>query len=293
MCATDSDRSHLTRGYTIALAAAAILSTTAIFIRHLTQTYGIPALVLALWRDGFVCLTLLPVLALVRPALLRVKRRHIPYLVLYGLELATFNATWTLSVALSLGGCALVSGALDAAAWRANLLGILTGTLSGLCYAGYSLMGRTTSQRGLNPWTTVLATFGFASVFLLAVNLTLGGIVPGAAAHPADLLWLGRAWAGWLVLFLLAAGPTLAGFGLYNVSLSYLPSSVANLVVSVEPVLTAATAYVLFGERLDATQLTGSAMILAAVVFLRLYEGWIDGLDPPGPRRDEHILASG
>jgi drug/metabolite transporter (DMT)-like permease len=64
-------------------------------------------------------------------------------------------------------------------------------------------------------------------------------------------------------------------------------------VVSVEPVLTAATAYVLFGERLDATQLTGSAMILAAVVFLRLYEGWIDGLDPPGPRRDEHILASG
>ena len=123
-------------------------------------------------------------------------------------------------------------------------------------------MGRTTSQRGLNPWTTVLATFGFASVFLLAVNLTLGGIVPGAAAHPADLLWLGRAWAGWLVLFLLAAGPTLAGFGLYNVSLSYLPSSVANLVVSVEPVLTAATAYVLFGERLDATQLTGSAMIL-------------------------------
>ena len=332
MCATDSDRSHLTRGYTIALAAAAILSTTAIFIRHLTQTYGIPALVLALWRDGFVCLTLLPVLALVRPALLRVKRRHLPYLVLYGLVLATFNATWTLSVALngaavstvlvycsagftallgwwllgerlgwgkllavalSLGGGALVSGALDAAAWRANLLGILTGTLSGLCYAGYSLMGRTTSQRGLNPWTTVLATFGFASVFLLAVNLTLGGIVPGAAAHPADLLWLGRAWAGWLVLFLLAAGPTLAGFGLYNVSLSYLPSSVANLVVSVEPVLTAATAYVLFGERLDATQLTGSAMILAAVVFLRLYEGWIDGLDPPGPRRDEHILASG
>jgi len=47
MRATAPDRSHLSRGYAIALAAAAILSTTAIFIRHLTQTYHIPALVLA------------------------------------------------------------------------------------------------------------------------------------------------------------------------------------------------------------------------------------------------------
>ena len=319
------DRSHLTRGYAIALSAAAVLSTTAIFIRHLTQTYGLPALVLAFWRDGLVCLTLLPVLALARPALVRVERRHLRFLALYGLVLATFNATWTLSVAangaavstvlvycsagftallgrwllrerlgwgklpavaLSLGGCTLVSGALDPAAWRANLLGILTGVLSGLCYAGYSLMGRTASQRGLNPWTTVLATFGFASVYLLAVNLASRGTVPGAAARPAELLWLGRAWAGWLVLFLLAAGPTVAGFGLYNVSLTYLPSSVANLVVSIEPALTAATAYVLFGERLDATQLAGSAMILAGVVFLRVYEGWGEGLGRPSPHRD-------
>ncbi|MBZ5589841.1 MAG: DMT family transporter [Acidobacteriia bacterium] len=311
-----ADRTDLTRGYAIALTAAAILSTTAIFIRHLTRTYAIPALVLAFWRDGFVCLTLLPVLALVRPRLLRFERRNLPYLVLYGLMLATFNATWTLSVALngaavstvlvycsagftsllgwwllderlgwgkllavalSLGGCTLVSGALDPTAWRANLLGILTGVLSGLCYAGYSLMGRTASQRGLNPWTTILATFGFASAFLFAVNLVPGGHVPGAAAHPADLFWLGRAWGGWLVLFLLAAGPTVAGFGLYNVSLSHLPSSVANLVVSLEPVLTAATAYVLFAERLDATQLAGSALILAGVVFLRVYEGRLEG----------------
>jgi len=316
MRAGAADRTLLTRGYSIALAAAAILSTTAIFIRHLTQTYGIPALVLAFWRDGFVCITLLPVLAAVRPDLLRVERRHLRHLGLYGLLLATFNATWTLSVALngaavatvlvycsaaftallgrwllaerlgwgkvaavglSLGGCALVSGALDPAAWRANLLGISSGILSGLCYAGYSLMGRAASRRGLNPWTTVLAAFGFASAFLLAVNLISRGAVPGAASRPGDLRWRGHAWPGWLVLFVLAAGPTVAGFGLYNVSLSYLPSSVANLVVSLEPVFTAATAYALFGERLTSTQLAGSLLILGAVVLLRLYEGWAEG----------------
>jgi len=71
---------------------------------------------------------------------------------------------------------------------------------------------------------------------------------------------------------LLAAGPTLAGVGLYNVSLSYLPSSVANLIVSLEPAITAVMAYVLFGEILNAIQVIGSLMILAAVVFLRVYE---------------------
>jgi drug/metabolite transporter (DMT)-like permease len=302
----------------IAVASAAILSTTAILIRYLTQTYHIPALVLAFWRDGLVALSLLPVLGLVRPTLLRVKRSHLRYLLLYGLVLALFNAMWTLSVALngaaistvlvycsagftallgwwllkerldwakllavaiSLAGCVLVSGAFDLAAWRANLPGILTGILSGLGYAVYTLMGRSASQRGLNPWTTVLYTFGFASSFLLFFNLlpiALGSF-PGAAANPADLLWLGDALLGWGILLLLAAGPTVTGFGLYNVSLGYLPSSVANLILTLEPAFTALIAYFLLAERLNGVQLGGSLMILSGVVFLRIYEGRLAG----------------
>jgi drug/metabolite transporter (DMT)-like permease len=320
MSTSTSNSSNLTRGYTIALVSAAILSTTAILIRHLTQTYHMPPLVLAFWRDGFVALTLLPVLGLVRPLLLRVKRQHRLYLIAYGLMLAIFNALWTLSVALngaaistvlvycsagftallgwwllkerldwaklmavafSLGGCVLVSGALDAAAWRTNLVGILAGVLSGLGYAIYSLMGRSASQRGLNPWTTLFYTFGFAAVFLLLFNLLPGGLLPGTAMHPADLFWLGNALAGWGILFLLAAGPTVAGFGLYNISLGYLPSSVANLIVTLEPAFTAVIAYFLLGERLNGMQLGGSLMILAGVIFLRLYEGWLAGQTQP------------
>lgn len=317
-------RSDLGAGYTAALLSAAILSTTAILIRHLTQTYQLPPLVLAFWRDGFTALALLPVLSALRPALLRVKRPHLFYLLGYGLLLAIFNSLWTLSVALngaavatvlaycsagftallgrwllkerldwakllvvaaSLAGCGLVSGAFDPAAWRANLLGILAGTLSGLCYAIYSLMGRSAAQRGLNPWTTLLYTFGFAAVFLLAFNLLSGGFIPGAAARPADLLWLGKALSGWGVLLLLAAGPTLAGFGLYNVSLSRLPSGVANLIVTLEPVFTAAIAYLLLGERFSSTQVGGSALILAGVVFLRVYEGRLESRSPAAAGR--------
>jgi drug/metabolite transporter (DMT)-like permease len=310
------NKTHLTRGYSVASLAAVILSTTAIFIRYLTQTYQLPALVLAFWREVIVALSMLAALGLLRPGLVRVNRPALRYLVLYGLVLAFFNALWTLSVALNgaavatvlaycsagftallgwwllkerldwakllavalcLGGCVLVSGALDPAAWRVNLPGIVTGILSGLLYAIYSLMGRSASQRGLNPWTTLVYTFGFAAVFMLGFNLLGKGFIPGAITRSADFLWLGNAWAGWGILILLALGPTLAGYGLYNVSLTYLPSSVANLIVSLEPAITAVIAYFLLGERLTWIEAAGSLLILAGVVFLRVYEGWLVG----------------
>jgi drug/metabolite transporter (DMT)-like permease len=317
------------RGYAVAVVSAAFLSTTAVFIRHLTETYHIPALVLAFWRDVFVVLTLALVLGVLRPGLLRAGRAHLPYLALYGLVLAFFNSVWTLSVALNgaavatvlvycsggftallgwwllkerlgwgklaavaitLAGCVVVSDAFSPAAWQSNLGGILTGVLAGLAYAAYSLMGRSASQRGLNPWTTLLYTFGFAGVFLLLFNLGWAPFLPGAASQPADLLWLKDSLAGWGVLFLLAAGPTVAGFGLYNVSLSYLPSSVANLVVTLEPAFTTVTAYVFLGERLTWAQIGGSLMILGGVVFLRVSEGWLAGRSqPPVPAETESV----
>jgi len=157
--------------------------------------------------------------------------------------------------------------------WMSNFVGILTGLLSGLFYAIYSLMGRSASQRDLNPWTTLLYTFGFAAIFLLAFNLLPVNFLPGKAMQIADLLWLGNSLTGWGVLLLLAAGPTLAGFGTYNISLGYLPSSIANLIMSLEPAFTAVMAYMLFGEILSGIQIIGSLMILFAVIFLRIYEG--------------------
>lgn len=314
MPSNPSSQSHAARGYTAALAAAVFLSTTAIFIRYLTVNYQMPALVLAFWRALFVALTLLPVLALSRRVQVRSGLAHLRYLLLYGSVLSLFNSMWTLSVALNgaavatvmaycsaaftvllgwwllkerltavkiiaviftLAGCALVSGVLDGDAVQLTAGGILAGILSGLGYAVYSLMGRSAAGRGLNPWVTLLYTFGFAACFLLAFNLLGGGFLPGAAPTPADLGWLGAHWQGWLALFLLAAGPTVAGFGFYNVALSHLPSSIANLIVTLEPVFTGAMAYLLFGEQLTGLQILGGLLILGGVASLRGYDLWL------------------
>jgi drug/metabolite transporter (DMT)-like permease len=323
----DPSRSDLSRGYSVALIASFLLSMTAIFIRYLTEHYEMPPLVLAFWRDLFTVLTVLIALALLRPALLRVDRPRLAYLALYGLVLATFNILWTLSVALNgaavatvlayssaaftallgwwllnerldwakllaiavcLSGCALVAEALNPDAWGSNLGGILAGALTGLAYAGYSLMGRSASQRGLNPWTTVLYTFGFASLYLFALVPTIGPLLPDTINGSANLFWLDDSLRGWLILIALSAGPTIGGFGLYNLSLSYLPSSVANLVLTSEPAFTAIVAYLLLDERLGGTQIAGGLVLLSGVIFLRVYE---DGLARRSARMQAEIAA--
>jgi drug/metabolite transporter (DMT)-like permease len=299
------------KGYPIALLSAISLSTSAILVRYLTEEYGLPPITLSFWRGLFMAMVLLVVLGLTRPDLIRLTSKQLYYLITYGFVVAVFNSLWTLSVSLNgaavgtvlaycsaaftallgwwflkesltwvkgivvllcLGGCIMVAGALDPAAWSVNLIGIITGIGSGLLYAIYTLMGRSASNRGLNPWTTLLYAFGFGALWLLGINLVGNGVLPGTAQGLSGLMWLGKDWLGWLILFILAAIPSIGGFGLYNVSLSLLPSSVVNLVVTTEPAFTALWAYFLLGERFTFVQVIGSALIVTGVVFLRLWE---------------------
>lgn len=304
---TKPKTSRYAQGYLICLSGTVMWSFTAIFISYLSRTYQLPALVLAFWRDLFVAGALALFFIIARPALLRAGRPNLGFLIAYGLVLTLFNSLWTVSVVfngaavstvmayssaaftavlgwrlygeqlglrkitavvLSITGTVLVAGALNPSVWRLNPLGIITGLLSGIAFAAYSLMGKAASQREINPWTTLLYTFSFAALFLLGLNL-LGGNLPGGVATP-NLLWLSGALMGWLVLFSLAVVPTIGGYGLYTVSLGYLPVSVANLIATLEPVMTAIWAFLLLGERLTAVQIFGSALIITGVMLLRL-----------------------
>jgi drug/metabolite transporter (DMT)-like permease len=175
-----------------------------------------------------------------------------------------------LAVTLSLLGCVFVSGAYDPASWQFNPLGVITGLLSGLAFAAYSLMGKEASERSINPWTVLLYAFGFAAIFLLAYNWLTPLLPLGVSS--TNLLWLGDAYAGWLVLIMLAVGPTVGGFGLYTTSLNYLPASVANIIATLEPAMTGILAYVLLGERFTLPQWIGSVFIIGGVIVLRQAE---------------------
>jgi drug/metabolite transporter (DMT)-like permease len=319
-----SDR---TRGYAIALVSALVFSTTAIFIRHLTEAYRLPAGVLSFWRSALLVATLAAVLAVIRPRLLRARRADLRFLAGLGLVLAVFNLLWTTSVArcgaalatvlvytsgaftallgflllrerlgrwglaamgLCLAGCALVSGALEGGPGHGDAAGVTLGLASGALYALYTVMGRAGARRAIDPWTMVLYAFG-ANALAQLLFLLLGPLLHPAAPGLGDLFRIGPSAAGWAVIFGLAAGPTLLGFGLFNVSLRHLPSAEASMVLTLEPALTAAIAYVLLGERMTSTELLGSAVILAGVVLLHAKEtarGSTGSLRPGFARRE-------
>lgn len=307
----NENQKSIKQGFIIALISAIVLSFTGIIIRFLSENYAIPALILAFWRDFFVVLCLLPIFTLFNSQLFNVRRENYPFLILFGFVLAIFNIFWTLTVTLmgasvatvlvyssagftallghwifgeelgflkafavilSLIGCVFVSGATNSIAWQTNPLGIVTGLLSGLLYAVYSLMGRRATQKNINPWTTLFYTFLFAMVFLLVINLAPLNNLPGTAQTVSDLFFLHNEWMAWLLLLLLACGPTLIGFGMYNVSLGKLPSSTANLILTLEPVFTIITAYLLLGERLTQFEIIGSTLILLALILLRIHQ---------------------
>lgn len=180
-----------------------------------------------------------------------------------------------LVIVVSLGGCFLVSNGDSMGNSRFDLLGLMVGMLSGIGYTLYTLGGRIASERRYPVWNTILYVFGFSAVYQWLFN-TLLTFYPLAAFHgmAGDLWFLsqgvqGIQWSGWLLLVTLAAGPTLLGFGLYNISLKTLPLAVANLILSLELVFTAVIAYFLLGENMNSLQLLGSALVMGGVLMLR------------------------
>lgn len=301
---------HQSTGYLIGLGASIFLSFTGILISYLDKTYQLPSLVLAFWRDLFVVLGLAFFFVVFSPRRFRLYGGHRSFFILYGLTLALFNSMWTFSVqfngaaiatvlafsspamtavlahyllkehingiklgsiGLSLLGTLLVSGAADPSQWRVNAAGIITGLLTGFFFACYNMVGKTSANRSLDAWTTMLYGFCSGVVFLFLFNL--GVNLFGAQTPLANFLWLGRSYGGWVILLLLGVGPTIGGYGLYLVSLGYLPATVASLIGALEPVFTALWAYLIFQEGLTGVQLLGSLMVLASVILLRLGEG--------------------
>ena len=300
--------SEQTKGYTSALLSASILATTGICIRYLTEIHGMEPLVLAFWRNIILVATLLFILECAYPVLIEIKRTDLLKLFGNGLILALFNYLWIISVTfngaavatflvyssapftvllgrivlkeplntgkvtavlLALSGCLLVSAGAHSESFQYSNYGLLMGLGSGLCFAIYSLSGSSAKSDGLNSWTIMLYSFGFAALFLFMAKLVTAFTVSEISTLLPSYFSLGSSVSGWTIMIILAIGPTLIGFGLYNVSLGYLPSSVVNLIATTEPPLTAILAFLILGERLSQYQIFGSCLIITAVILLK------------------------
>lgn len=289
--------SHLARGYALALTGTFVWSATGPMIAYLLASTTLLPVTLAAWRDLLTAGVLALLLAAFARHRLRLPRRHWGFLAAYGAALALTNAVWTWSVqlngaaistvlvytspalvalgsrwlfgeklsrvigvslVLSIVGVALVAGLYDPLTLAANPAGTILGIGSGALFAAYSLFGKGAARRGLHATTIMVYTFGVAGALLfLAAGRDAVPTIPPSA---------------WLGLLILAAGPTLGGYGLFTASLAYLPAANASLITVLEPALTACLAWVFLGETMTPLQLLGGALIVSSVVALALGE---------------------
>lgn len=295
---------HARTGYALSALAAVVWASTAPGLSYLITRYAIPGLTLALWRDLLIAVVCAGGLLSFRPALLRIGTHAIVQLALTGMiSIGMYHALWLWSVtlngaaiavvliytypvfvalgawllfreqitkahlvalALALAGCALVVRAYDPAILRISWTGAVIGLLTALTHTVYVLIGQRNAP-SISPWTTLAYTMIFGALTLVALALAADYLAPSTRSY----LWSIEAPSAWVILAMIAVGPTLGGYALFTQSLRYIPGKVAGLISVIEAPVAALIAVTLLGERLELLQVMGIVLILVAVVLPR------------------------
>jgi drug/metabolite transporter (DMT)-like permease len=153
---------------------------------------------------------------------------------------------------LALAGGLLLFGT-SAQISPAHLAGDFLSLTAAAFYTGYLLV--VMRLRGALSTSTVLAMSTLASAALLL---------------PAALLAPGGFWpTDWRPVLGLAVSSQLAGQGLMVFASGRLPAFVVGIGLLVQPLVSAAAGWMIFGEALGPVELAGAAMIAAALVLVR------------------------
>jgi len=282
-------------GYLLVVSSALLFAAGGNLVKALFKL-GYSPLVLAQLRIWAAFTWLFLSLLLLRPSLLRVGRRELPALAVFGgVGLAGVQLSYYLTIAriniavallvqylglvavtaferyhrrqtvgarvwtalgLVLIGAFFAVGAYQPALFRVNLPGVMLGLVSAAFFAFYILRASTLARR-LDTWTILLYGFGSGSILWLAFDaVTRTGL-------PMD-------WRIWIVMALVGLVGTLAAHALFVIALRTIRPSSAGIVATAEPVFAGLIAFLVLGDRLHPLQVAGAALIVAGIVTVQL-----------------------
>jgi drug/metabolite transporter (DMT)-like permease len=161
-----------------------------------------------------------------------------------------------LALVLASGGLVLVLA--GAAAGALDPLGTVLGLGAAVVYTAYILTSEGVAARLAPLALSALVCTG------AAVTLTLGAL----AAGDLDPAGVSAAGIGWLAA--LAVVSTVGAIGLFFAGLRRVGPTAASILSTLEPVVTVALAFAAFGDTLAGPQLAGGALVLAAVLAVRI-----------------------
>ncbi len=167
-------------------------------------------------------------------------------------------------LAVALAGAVLLVGGSPEAAGPAELLvgaGLALG--AGFAYSLVALEARLLAPR-YSPVQPIALAFTLGTVLLLPFALANGLDV----GYPAP---------GWLLLLYLGLVPTGLGYIFYLRGMRHTPATIAAIIALLEPLISAALAVTLLGERLSPTGALGGALLIGSIAFLY----WRQSPTPP------------
>ena len=158
-----------------------------------------------------------------------------------------------LALALAAAGCALLMWS-SAELSAANLRGDLLAMLAGLLYTFYLIIVERTRGE-LQPLPLL-----FLASLIGAAMLLPAALVAGEQVIPAD----------WTGLFALALCSQVAGQGLLVYALGHVPPLIVGIAMLTQPALSALLGWIYYDEGLTSRDWAGAAMIVVALILVRL-----------------------
>ena len=294
--------SRVALGYGLALAGAGLYGFGGVIAKEAFATGILPSEMAEL-RAIFSFVILLAALAAFGRGHLRVRRADLPFFALFGsVGIAALNGTFYeaiarlplgvalaiqytapllmlaiarltgrrvsgrlwVAAAMALVGCYFVVGAYDASLRDVNAPGALVAVLAMLVFTAYLFMAARILER-YSPWTVLLYGLLFASLAWSVYRI------------PTQLPWE-VAIANWPLVAGVVFVATLFPYILSLGAVSLLPPARVGLTSTFEPVVGAIAGWVVLGEILQAPQLAGGFLVLAAIALVqtaRLRQGGV------------------
>lgn len=162
------------------------------------------------------------------------------------------------ALALALAATGLVLVLAGAAAGALDPVGTVLGLGTAVVYSAYILTSEGVAAR-LGPLTLSTLVCTGAAIPLTLSALASGDLDP-VAVSAAGFAWLAA----------LAVVSTVAAVALFFAGLRRAGPTAASILSTLEPVVTVALAFVVFSESLGRAKLAGGALVLAAVLAVRV-----------------------
>lgn len=160
-----------------------------------------------------------------------------------------------IALVVAFAGCILCTGILTDFG-SVNIMGILFGALSGLCYSMYTIGSKIAScKHGI--LTITFYSSLFSGIILIPFSDLSSAADIMTSSLDASMLMLG-------LIFLM----TLLPFSLYNVGVSRMDAGKASIITYIEPVVSTVVGFYVYNEAITLVTVLGITMVLASLILI-------------------------